>query len=244
MDQSPQYIGGSIQRVDLRTGAIETLYREFPGKLGDGMQPLHAPDDLVFDTDGGFWFTDWGHSRGRVRDVTGVYYAKADGSGIQEVLFPLNAPNGIGLSPDGGRLYVAETYTRRVLAWDLAAPGQIAKTGPAMDYSHLVTSKIPCEGILDSMALDEEGNIYVATMLPDGPQIEENGGITIVSPTGEVLEFIEIAAGNVLEPLPSNICFGGADRRTAYITLGGSGRLISCGMRVPGLKLAYEMAVA
>lgn len=241
-DQSTNYAGGSIQRVDLRTGAAVTLYREFSGMLGDGTHTLCGPDDLVFDADGGFWFTDWGHSRGRVRDITGVYYAKADGSLIREVLFPLNAPNGIALSPDRSRLYVAETYTRRVLAWDLAAPGQIAKTGPALDYSHLVTSKIPCEGILDSMAVDEQGNLYVATMLPHGPQINDNGGITVISPDGDVLEFIEIAAGGVRDPLPSNICFGGADRRTAFITLGGSGRLVSCGMRVPGLKPAYEPA--
>jgi gluconolactonase len=241
-DRSPAYVGGSIQRVDPRTGEAVTLYREFSGMLGDGMHTLCGPDDLVFDTDGGFWFTDWGHSRGRLRDITGVYYARADGSLIREAIFPLNAPNGIALSPDGRRLYVAETYTRRVLAWDLAGPGQIAKTGDAIDYSHLVTSKIPFEGILDSMALDESGNIYVATMLPHGPTIGQNGGITVVSPEGEVLEFIEIAAGAVQEPLPSNICFGGADRRTAFVTLGGTGRLVSCRMRVPGLPRAFEPA--
>ena len=198
-DQSPAYVGGSIQRVDLRTGQAVTLYREFSGMLGDGTHTLCGPDDLVFDADGGFWFTDWGHSRGRVRDITGVYYAKADGSLIREAIFPLNAPNGIALSPDGRRLYVAETYTRRVLAWDLAGPGQIANTGDAIDFSHLVTSQVPFEGILDSMALDEAGNIYVATMLPHGPKIGQNGGLTVVSPDGEVLEFIEIAAGPVYE---------------------------------------------
>jgi gluconolactonase len=241
-DQSPNYVGGSIQRVDLRTGEAVTLYREFAGM--DGTHALCAPDDLVFDSDGGFWFTDWGHSRGRVRDITGVYYARPDGSLIREAIFPLNAPNGIALSPDGRRLYVAETYTRRVLAWDLEGPGQIAKTGDAIDFSHLVTSKMPFEGILDSMSVDETGNLYVATMLPHGPKIGHNGGITVVSPDGDVLDFIEIAAGSAPEPLPSNICFGTADRRTAFITLGGTGRLVSCRLRVPGLKRAFEPAAS
>jgi gluconolactonase len=239
-DRSADYTGGSIQRVDLRTGEARTLYREFAGV--DGTHALCAPDDLVFDSDGGFWFTDWGHSHGRVRDITGVYYATADGSRIREAIFPLNAPNGIALSPDGRRLYVAETYTRRILAWDLAGPGQIARTGEAIDFSHLVTSKLPFEGILDSMTVDETGNLYVATMLPHGPTIRHNGGITVVSPDGGVLEFIEIAAGPVPEPLPSNICFGGPDRRTAFVTLGGTGRLASCRMRVPGLARAFEPA--
>lgn len=238
-DAAPGYTGGSIQRVDLASGQVDTLYTEFPGLMSDGMHPLRAPDDLVFDAHGGFWFTDWGHTRGRSRDVTGVCYARADGSLIREVLYPVNAPNGIALSPDGARLYVAETYTRRVLAWDLAGPGEIARTGPAADYSRLLTAAIPGQGILDSMKVDEEGNVYVMTMLPQGQIFESNGGITVVSPAGKILDFIDLAAGGVFDPLPSNLCFGGADRRTAFVTCGGSGRLLACGMRVPGLAPAF-----
>ncbi len=236
-DAAPGNTGGSIQRVDPGTGHVETLYTEFQGLMGDGMHPLRGPDDLVFDAHGGFWFTDWGHTRGRTRDVTGVYYALADGSAIHEVLFPMNAPNGIALSPDGNRLYVAETYTRRVLAWDLTGPGQIARTGPTADYSRLLTASLPGQGILDSMKVDEEGNLYVMTMLPQGQVFESNGGITVISPSGSILEFIELAAGGVFDPLPSNLCFGGANRSTAFITCGGSGRLLACEMRVPGLRL-------
>jgi gluconolactonase len=243
VDQPPNYTSGSIQRVDLATGQFETLYQQFIG-IDRASHALRGPDDLVFDREGGFWFTDFGKSRGaeRTRDITGVYYAKADGSAIAEVLFPLNAPNGIALSPDGGRLYVAETYTRRVLAWDLAGPGQVAPTGKTIDHSHLVTAAIPGQGLLDSMAVDEEGNVYVATMLPEGNIVASNGGITVISPAGTILEFIELALDGMFEPLPSNLCFGGVDRRTAFITLGGSGRLASCQMRVPGLKPAYESA--
>jgi gluconolactonase len=243
-DASPDYVSGSIQRVDLATGQVETLYTEAPGVMGDGPHPLRGPDDLVFDQHGGFWFTDWGKTQGRSRDVTGVFYALADGSTITEVLYPLNAPNGIALSPDGSRLYVAETYTRRVLAWDLKGPGQIDRSGPAADFSRLLTAAIPGQGILDSMKVDEEGNVYVVTMLPDGQIFESNGGITVISPSGNVLEFIELSAGGVFDPLPSNLCFGGPDRRTAFITLGGTGRLLACEMSVPGLRPAYELPVA
>jgi gluconolactonase len=239
-NQPPTYTGGSIQRVDVSTGSFETLYTQFPVASGPQLS-LKGPDDIVFDDEGGFWFTDWGKARDRDRDATGIYYAKADGSSIREALFPLDAPNGIGLSPDRKRLYVAETYSRRVLFWELAGAGQIAPTGEALDHSHLLTARIPGQGLLDSMSVDVEGNVYVATLLPKGNVFTANGGITVISPDGEVLEFIELAIGGMFEPLPSNICFGGPDRRTAFITLGGTGRLVACEMRVPGLPHAFEL---
>ncbi|MEO7408628.1 MAG: SMP-30/gluconolactonase/LRE family protein [Vicinamibacterales bacterium] len=239
-NQPPTYIGGSIQRVDIDSGTFETLYTQFT-TAGGAQLPLKGPDDIVFDDEGGLWFTDWGKARERDRDATGIYYARADGSSIREVLFPLDAPNGIGLSPDRKRLYVAETYTRRVLFWELAGPGQIAPTGTTIDHSRLLTAQIPGQGLLDSMTLDDEGNVYVATLLPHGNDFTSNGGITVISPAGEVLDFIELAVGSIFDPLPSNICFGGPDRRTAFITLGGSGRLVACEMRVPGLPPAFHL---
>ena len=77
-------------------------------------------------------------------------------------------------------------------------------------------------------------------MLPNGNIVAQNGGLTVISPGGEILEFIELAVGGRFEPLPSNLCFGGPDRRTAFITLGGSGRLVACEMSVPGLKLEWS----
>jgi gluconolactonase len=238
-DQPPGYTGGSIQRVDLGTGHYETVYTQFTGLFDRAPHPLRGPDDLVFDATGGFWFTDFGKSRPRERDVTGVYYAKADGSSIREAIFPLSAPNGLALSPDGRRLYVAETYDRTVRYWELEGPGQIAPTGRSLDHAHLLTASIPGQGCPDSMKVDEEGNVYVATILPEGYVVASNGGLTVISPQGEVLEYMEIARDGVYDPLPSNLCFAGPDRRTAFITLGGSGALVSCQMRVPGLKPAY-----
>ena len=238
LDQPADYTSGSIQWFDPATKAFGTVYDKFPSAGGTSL-PLKGPDDLVFDAAGGFWFTDFGKSRPRDRDITGVYYAKADGSSIKEMLFPRTAPNGIALSPGGTRLYVAETYARRILYWDLAGPGVLAHPELA-GVPQLLTASIPGQGLLDSMKVDVEGNVYVATMLPNGNIVAQNGGLTVVSPGGEILEFIELAVGGRFEPLPSNLCFGAADRRTAFITLGGSGRLVACEMSVPGLKLEWS----
>ena len=89
------YAGGRIERVDPKTGAVTVLYDRC------GAHKLLGPNDLVFDGQGGFYFTDLGKARARDRDWGGVYYALADGSKIVEVAHPILTPNGIGLSPDG-----------------------------------------------------------------------------------------------------------------------------------------------
>lgn len=238
--QPPNYTIGSIQRV-APDGSVSTLYTHFqaldPSKNLQTL-PLRSPDDLVFDTSGGFWFTDWGKDRWRDRDITGVYYALPDGSSIQEKIFPLKSPNGIGLSPDDKRLYVAESFTRRILYWELDSPGVIKPNPRTGDGSYLLTAHLPFQACPDSMAIDEAGNIYAACFLPQGQDPLSRGGIAVVSPGGEVLEWIEIDSGDP-DPLPSNLCFGGPDRKTAYITLDGTGKLIACEMRVAGKRLAW-----
>jgi gluconolactonase len=107
--QAEDYVTGSIQIVDPETGKFETLYDRCDGRR------LNGPNDLVFDGAGGFWFTDLGKTRERDADRGAVYYAKADGSMIKEAIFPLERPNGIGLSPDEKTLYVVETPTARLL---------------------------------------------------------------------------------------------------------------------------------
>ena len=120
-----RYIGGRIQRVDLATGAVTDLYTHCDGR------PLRAPNDLVFDAHGGFWFTDHGirDHHARTSDLTGIYYAKADGSHISEQVFPVEGPNGIGLSPDGRKLYVADTPSGRLWSWDITGPGELSRYG-------------------------------------------------------------------------------------------------------------------
>jgi hypothetical protein len=89
--------GGSIQRVEPRTGKVETLYDRCDDR------PIGSPNDLVFDDYGGFWFTDFGKysadgGSDASSDSGGVYYARADGSRIERKIFPLDHPNGIGLT--------------------------------------------------------------------------------------------------------------------------------------------------
>lgn len=213
------YVGGSIQRVDIATGAVTTLYSECDGRK------LIAPNDLVFDSDGGFWFTDHGSRKKFTSDFTGIFYAKADGSHIQMVVFPVESPNGIGLSPDGKRLYWAETHTGRVFFRNVTAPGAV-EDGSPIDPT-LCLCGLPGLQLLDSLAVDGEGNVCVATIL--------NGGITVISPWGEILG--HVATGDMVT---TNICFGGPDLQTAYITCSSTGRLLSMRWPVKGLRLNYQ----
>jgi gluconolactonase len=219
-NQPASYTGGSIQRVDLGSGRVETLYTECAGR------PLRGPNDLVFDVTGGFWFTDHGKIRDRDRDRGGLYYARPDGSLIREVVYPLDSPNGVGLSPDGSRIYVAETFTGRVWQWDVVRPGEVAEGMPLSPGGAILLAGLPGYQLLDSLAVDADGNVCVATLV--------NGGITVLSTFGEVLE--HVATG---DPLTTNICFGGRDGRTAFITCSGTGRLVAVEWRRPGLKLVF-----
>jgi gluconolactonase len=218
-----RYVGGRIQKVDIATGTVTDLYTECDGR------PLRAPNDIVFDAHGGFWFTDHGirDSAARTSDVTSIYYAKADGSSITEVVHPVDAPNGIGLSPDASKVYWAETHTGRVFQRTITAPGVLAESGGITDTSAVLCG-LPGLQLLDSLAVDGDGNVCVATLV--------NGGITVIAPSGEILE--HIATGDLLT---TNICFGDNDGsgeyRDAYITSSGYGKLLHMRWPHPGLRL-------
>ena len=212
------YSGGKIQRLDLATGELRDLYTECNGN------PLRGPNDLVFDAAGGMWFTDHGIRHGRSADLTGIYYATCDGSSITEVVFPCEAPNGIGLSPDGNTLYWAETFTGRVHQAQVASPGVLAGYS-SLDPANCLCG-LPGLQLLDSLAVDGAGNVCVATL---GLQA---AGITVISPTGEIVE--QILTG---DPLTTNISFGGD---TAYLTLSGTGRVVSMPWRHGGLRLNFN----
>ena len=219
--QAREYSGGRIERIDLETGEVTVLY------TGAGDIALRGPNDLVFDAHGGFWFTDLGKVRDREQDRGRVFYAKADGSAIESVIFPLFMPNGIGLSPDGQRLYVAETPTARLWAFDIEAPGRITKQPWPSPHGGTLLAGSATYQTFDSLAVEADGRVCVATLM--------NGGITIISADGSVVEHL---------PMPdiytTNICFGGAHRRTAFITLSSSGRLVAVDWPRPGLALNYE----
>jgi gluconolactonase len=214
------WTGGCIQKVDLSTGEVTTVYSESSGR------PLRAPNDLVFDGHGGFWFTDHGVRLDRTSDRTGLHYALADGSSCTEVVHPLDAPNGIGLSPDGAKLYAAETHTGRVWEWNVPAPGTVQGDGLLEPFGALLAG-LPGHQLLDSLAVDSEGYVCVGTLV--------NGGITVISPDGSSVEHMAVD-----DLLVTNIAFGGPDLRTAYLTASGTGRLLACEWPRPGLRLAHQ----
>lgn len=220
--QAPSHEGGRIEAVDIDTGEVEVMYRN-----SDEGNALKGPNDLVFDAHGGFWFTDLGKVRSRDMDRGFVYYARADGSGCREVIRGLVGPNGIGLSPDGSKLYVAETIPGRVWEWDVPEPGvvRLDRDSGTMCRGRLLAA--PGGYIqFDSLAVDGAGHVCVASI--------HEGGITVVSPDGSDIEHIPLP-----DPVTTNICFGGPDLATAWVTLGSTGRLVSFPWARPGLRLNY-----
>ena len=217
------YAGGGIDVVDLATGRSERMY----DKCGDIL--LRGPNDLVFDNAGGFWFTDLGKTfkRARQRDRGAVFYAKADGSFIKQAIFPLEGPNGIGLSPDGRTLYVAETHAGRIWSYEVAGPGEIRpRKGPLPgEIGHMLYAAAHY-AMFDSLAIEACGNICVADI--------PFGGISVVSPAGTLVE-----QHRMPDMITTNICFGGKDLRTAFITLSSTGRLIAVEWPRPGLALPW-----
>jgi gluconolactonase len=219
-EQPDDYGGGRIERIDLQSGKVTVLYDACAGR------PLRGPNDLVFDRDGGFWFTDHGKNRPRERDRTGVFYARADGSHIEEVIFPLEGPNGIGLSPEEDELYVAETLTGRLWAYELSGPGRLrGERRHRPDGGRLLTGR-PGYFLFDSLAVDAEGNVCVATII--------DGGITVLKPGGGEPEFVPMP-----DVVTTNICFGGPDLQTAFITLSSTGQLVSLPWQRPGMPLNF-----
>ena len=213
------YQGGSIQRVNLDSGAVEVLYTHYEGI------PLHGPNDIVFDDNGGFWFTDFGKKFDDKLMHGFLYYAKADGSEIRCLAKHLLTPNGVGLSPDGKTVYVSETESSRLWRFPVIGEGKVSlQAWPSPNGGEFLYGSSGYQRF-DSLAVEECGNVCVATLV--------NGGISVISPEGELLEFYEAPEGYC-----TNICFGGKDRRTAYITLSGYGHLMAVEWPRPGLKLA------
>jgi gluconolactonase len=217
---------GSIQVVDLVSGAVDELYTEGPNHT------INGPNDIVLDRHGGFYFTDYGKNRGRDMDVGAVYYAKLDGSEIRELVFPMTTPNGVGLSPDEDTVYVAETITGRIWGFALAAPGVLKEPADVFSGAALMQT-LPGMQMLDSLAVEESGNVCVATL--------PAGGITVFDPEGETVEFVNVPSD---DPIVSNIAFGGPDLTTAYITSSGHGLLYEAQWPRAGLRLNQAVATS
>ena len=217
---------GSIQRVDLKTGQFTTLYGAVNGN------PLVRPNDIVFDNSGGFWFTDAGRNNARTRDHAGIYWARADGSEIREVIYPAVSANGIALSPDFKTLYVAQS---RINAYRITAPGEVEQERSWIQFGRKVEGSRPKLELLalpnaddgfDSMKVEADGRIVVGTL--------GAGGLTVISADGRERSHVPLP-----DVMTTNLAFGGPDMKTAFVCLSSRGELAAVDWPRPGLRLVY-----
>lgn len=215
---NPNYEGGSIQRVDLKTREVTTLYCKYKGKC------LIAPDDIVFDKiNGGFWFTDTGMQHERSSDFGAVYYATIDGKRLEHVA-TIPTANGIGISPEGDKLYVSDTSFGRLWVMDILGAGRL-RPGPLQGMPGNVVQTLTGYQWVDSLKVEADGRVCVGTLLI--------GGITIFNPDGAI-EHLKVP-----DLFTTNLCFGGSDMRDVWITASSTGKIYKTRWPRPGLKLAY-----
>lgn len=213
---NPEYSGGRIERVDLTTGDVTELYRDVDG------HELLMPNDIVIDRCGGLWFTDHGTRTERSFVHGGLYYGKPDGSFSKTIAYPITTANGVGLSPDENSVYVADTETGRLYAYEIIGAGTIKPTNP-FHPGEAVLAQVEGFKRYDSLAVEECGNICCAGPTP--------GSITVISPEGKEVETVVMP-----DEFATNIAFGGDNMKTAYITLSGTGKLIAMEWPRAGLK--------
>jgi lactonase len=162
-----QFDAGSVIAIDPDGGNRRTIV---PSEAG------YVVDDLVFDDEGGFYFTDFRGSS--TEPVGGVYYVRPDFKSITPVLPSMCGANGVALSPDGKVLWATEHLNGRLHRVDLKAPGVVARFGSTVPY-HFI-GRAP-----DSMRTDADGNVYVA--------MQRQGRVLVFSPYG-------IPIGQILMP--------------------------------------------
>ena len=219
--QANDYKNGRVEKVNLENGSFETLYAECNGI------PLKGPNDIVFDREGNFWFTDLGKVRERTLDRGSIYWAKADGSKIIEAIHPIMTPNGIGLSPDGKFLYVAETEGGKLYSFEIIGDGMVKKIDFPLSLNG--GKLLNQEGGLsrfDSLAVEKNGYVCVGTLI--------NGGISVISPLNGLVEFHKIN-----DPYITNICFGREGRKEVFITASYKGQLLKAEWEREGLSLNF-----
>lgn len=166
---------------------------------------LNSPNDLWIDPAGGIYFSDprYGSKEGLEQDGFHVYYISADRKQITRVTNDLKMPNGVLGTSDGKLLYIADPGGGKTYAYPLEGPGKLGE------------KKLFAEQGSDGMTLDEKGNLYLT-----------GKGVIVYSPAGKKIETIAVPEG------PANLCFGGKERRTLFITARTS--LYAVAMRVRG----------
>lgn len=208
------YTGGKIQRVDIATGKVETVYSDYQGRTFGG------PNDIAFSPDGSFWFTDYGKWTPDGMRHGGLYHGNVNGSDLRRVNFGLSL-NGVAVTPDGKTVYASATHERWLLAFD-ADPATGSQHGELLAH-------LPGRQFLDSMALEADGNVAVGCL-------HEEPGIARINVTSGRCEKVPMP-----DNLTTNIAFGGPDMRTAYITLTEQGALAKCRWPVAGMELPFRV---
>jgi gluconolactonase len=170
---------------------------------------MNQPNDLAISADGTLWASDpnWKESTGQ------VWRIGRDGK-VTRVAANLGTTNGIDVSPDGRTLYVNESVQRNVWAFPIRSDGSLGEKRLVIQF--------PDHG-MDGMRVDARGNLYITRY--------GKGTVAIVTPEGKILREVD-----VLGKRPSNICFGGPDGRTAYVTEVEQGRLVQFRTDAPGLE--------
>ncbi|WP_234572972.1 SMP-30/gluconolactonase/LRE family protein [Rhodohalobacter sp. 614A] len=190
-----QMLGHKVVELDPDGQVIQTIASEYNGHRIDG------PNDLVVDSNGGLYFSDSQFIAGgeKMQETPAVYYVSKEGT-ISRVIDDIPFPNGLGLSPDGKTLYVANTPGKYILAYDVHPDGSVTNK---REFLELKIPEGATEGGGDGMAVDAEGNVYVATT--------QGLGVQVFNSSGSYL-------GNINPPTPSNnVSFGGVDNQTLYI---------------------------
>lgn len=185
---------GQLTAMDAAGKVVRTVAGKYEGNR------FNAPNDLVIDAAGGTYFTD-PHFRAPTplpQGVTAVYYAAADGK-VTRMIDDLKAPNGVILSPDEQTLYVIPSMQAEMMAYPVLSPGKLGK-GRVFCTLRQPAGASGKGG--DGLTVDVQGNLYITSAL----------GLQVYSPAGELLGIIK------LPEQPANCTFGGADRKTLYVT--------------------------
>jgi len=204
--------GGKIQRLDLKTGQVTTVYDSVEGR------PIVAADDLVFDRHGGLWISDIAVKRGEGQ----ILYAPRPGAPLAVARGGLNGPNGIGVSPDGKLLHVS--MGTNLYAYDIEGPGKLAtRTYP----NEGLQAPLWQNSIADSLKLQADGKACVCSLL-------RPGGISVIARDGHA-DFLGFPDRWVC-----NLAFGGRDMRDCWIMLSGLGQIAKVRWPAPGQAPAFR----
>jgi gluconolactonase len=158
---------------------------------------LNGPNDVWVAPDGSAFFSDpfykrpWWDRDTTQQDAQGVYFLPSDKSELIRVIDDLQQPNGIIGTPDGKTLYVTDIRDDKTFVYSIGKNGQLSN------------KKLFCEKGSDGMTLDNQGNLYLT----------HKGGVFVFNPEGKQIKLIAVD-----EPWTANVCFGGKDMKTLFIT--------------------------